>query len=189
MTEQGLTPAKREPVKRLSHRHKRVLDFMVRNPEMRLQDVATAVGYTNAWVSTIVHSDLFQAEFDKRRAIFENQDNRALTAKIDKIAHEGLDQLFDHIALSVDDDDFDELDGPSFNEVKQVTELALKASGYLSGGNKAPTVNIQNNQTVQTPAVAASTLETARARIINGNADSSESSSQAPKAIEAGQKS
>lgn len=181
MTDKGLVP-KQNPVKRLSHRHKRVLDFMIRNPELKMGEIAEKLGLTGAWISTIVNSDLFQHEYNRRREAFETQDNRALQNKLTKMAHQGLDQLFDHIepGLSMDeaDDSWDELDGPSFNEVKQVTELALKASGLL-GGAKAPTVNIQNNQTnVNNTQVAQSTLEKARARIINGN-DSNTPSSEA----------
>jgi hypothetical protein len=179
MTGKGVVTNTKNPVKRLSHRHKRVLDFMIRNPEMKLGDVADALNYTQPWISTIVNSDLFQAEYDKRRSVFETADNRALQNKLNKIAHKGLDQLLDHIEYDPEEFDCDELDGPSFQEIKQVTELALKASGYLSGA-KQPTINIQNNQTnVTNTQVAQSTLERARERIINGN-----SNSQTPKAIQ-----
>lgn len=168
MSTNGVVPTSKNPVKKLSHRHKRVLDFMVRNPEMKMQEIADGVKMTLPWISTIVNSDLFQAEFNKRREAFERHDNRAISAKLDMIAHEGLDQLMDHITLSVDVEDYDELDGPSFQEVKQVTELALKASGYLNGASRSATVVNVDNTTVVATQVSPSTLETARARIING---------------------
>ena len=182
----GLPATSKKPaLKKLSHRHQRVLDIMLRNPEMRLQEIADELGYTVPWISTIVNSDLFQEALKKRREAFERHDNRVITEKLNNITHKGLDLLMDHIDYDPDYEEGEDLldDGPSFQEIKQVTELAMKASGYL--GNKGPnvTVNNNNNNVVAAPQVAQSTMEEARARLIgHGSAGAKQSN---PKALPA----
>lgn len=173
MTLQSGLPATTKPViKKLSPRHKRVLDFMIRNPELRLAEIAKELDYTVPWISTIANSELFKAEYNRRRAVFEEQDNKALSIKLNNIAHKGLDHLMEHISdYQFDEEDGEDLinDGPSFQEVKQVTELALKASGYLGGSGKG-NITINDNRQTQNNVVtvAQSTLEKARERLING---------------------
>lgn len=51
----------------LSHTHEAVMNFMLLNPSLALREVADHFGYTQAWLSTLIHSDLFQAQFESRK--------------------------------------------------------------------------------------------------------------------------
>jgi len=52
----------------VSYRHERIIDFMLLNPAMRKGEIAAALGFTQAWFSTITGSDAFKAEYQRRRA-------------------------------------------------------------------------------------------------------------------------
>jgi hypothetical protein len=51
----------------LTYRHERIIDFMLANPQMRKGEIAAALGFTQAWFSTITSSDAFRAEYSRRR--------------------------------------------------------------------------------------------------------------------------
>lgn len=47
-------------IKALSHTHEAILNWLVLNPEQPLRVCADHFGYTQAWLSSVIHSDLFQ---------------------------------------------------------------------------------------------------------------------------------
>ncbi|HYE38143.1 hypothetical protein [Methylocaldum sp.] len=65
-------------VKSLSHTHDMVINWMITNPEKALRECADYFGYSQAWLSTLIHTDLFQAKLKERQ-----------------------EQVFSHIASSV----------------------------------------------------------------------------------------
>lgn len=67
-------------VLKISHLHDQLMDFMIARPTAKLRDVAEHFQRTQAWVSTIIHSDVFQAKLRERQ-----------------------DQVFGEIALTVRD--------------------------------------------------------------------------------------
>jgi len=53
-------------MKSLSHRHDYILDWLICNPHRSQRECARELGYTEAWLSQIINSDLFQAEYKKK---------------------------------------------------------------------------------------------------------------------------
>jgi hypothetical protein len=57
----------------VTYRHERIIDFMLSNPQMRKGEIAAALGFTQAWFSTITASDAFKAEYQRRRADYNER--------------------------------------------------------------------------------------------------------------------
>jgi len=56
-----------ETLPRLRYSHKAMIDMIVARPGISQNELAQAFGYTAAWVSTIMSTDLFQAALAARR--------------------------------------------------------------------------------------------------------------------------
>ena len=80
-------------LKKLNNVHDVLLEYLVCNPQMSQREIAKELGYTEAWLSTIINSDLFQAQYrelcEERRqpALHSIRDKmtRAAAAALDKI--------------------------------------------------------------------------------------------------------
>lgn len=53
-------------IKRVSYRHDGIINWLIANPHRTLGECAFEHGYTQAWLSCIVHSDMFQALYQER---------------------------------------------------------------------------------------------------------------------------
>ncbi len=53
-------------IKKISYRHEGVLNWLVANPHKSQGDCARALGYTESWLSTLIHSDMFQARLQAK---------------------------------------------------------------------------------------------------------------------------
>lgn len=54
-------------LQKLNYTHEALVDLMVSHPELNQNQLASAFGYTAAWLSTIVCSDAFQARLAQKR--------------------------------------------------------------------------------------------------------------------------
>lgn len=54
-------------IQKVSHTHEMLLNWLIENPEKSLRMCADHFGYTQAWVSQIIHSDVFQAQLKLRQ--------------------------------------------------------------------------------------------------------------------------
>lgn len=142
----------------LSHHHLAIMDFMLTNPQVPLWAVASHFNRTQAWLSTVINSDLFQAHFHERRQLMEQSQAEAIKDKLFNMASKGLDKLIG----GLDDDEV------SVSEKRAITRLGLEASGMLSN-NKGPStqVVVNNNNTQDVKAVNMTAVEEARQRILN----------------------
>lgn len=58
-------------LRRISFSHEALINWMIENPHRNLRDAAAYFDYTQAWLSSIIHSDLFQAKLAERQnAVF-----------------------------------------------------------------------------------------------------------------------
>lgn len=126
--------AKAPQLTRLSTHHLYMMDYILSNPLLSLGEVATALNRTQAWVSTVYHSDLFQTVYQSRRALIQQNHNEMLSARLSTLVHNGLDTLVDALAK----------DTTPLNNKQQITELGLKAIGVL-GQKGQPVANVQVN--------------------------------------------
>ena len=54
-------------LRRISFSHEALIGWMIANPHRNLRDAAAYFDYTQAWLSSIIHSDLFQAKLAERQ--------------------------------------------------------------------------------------------------------------------------
>lgn len=118
-----------DAIKRLSHTHQAIMDYMLANPSVALGDVAKHFGYTQPWLSTVINSDTFQKAFRERRTAWENIHDGRLAAKLTQVAERSLDRLLD--ALEEEGDD--KLSPKAANDIART---ALNAIGFAPGSKK-----------------------------------------------------
>lgn len=139
-------------LKSLSHTHVALMDFMMANPTMHLADVAKNFGYTQPWLSQIIHSDAFQAMLAEKQGVAFHHTIMPIRDKMINTAHIALDKVQKMLEGEVD-----------LRTANDVAEGMLDRLGYGSkpAGPGTLNVNIQQNNMVVPNSNAA---EIARAR-------------------------
>ena len=147
------------PVK-LSSTHEMLMNWLLTNPEKSLRECADHFGYTQSWVSQIIHSDLFQhALKEKQERIFVRVAD-GIPAKLRRNADIALEKLSDHLEKSED---------PEF--ILSATDKLLHRMGYAPQSARAPAgspaaagVGVQQNNFF----LSQSDLAAARAQLQQG---------------------
>ena len=161
--EMGLTESRVGPQK-LSHRHEDIARWLVENPTEKLSVCAAYFGYTQSWLSCIIHSDAFQAKLRKMQIEADAVTVLDVPARLRGVAANALDALGAQVELAVKDGN-----GVMHREfLLNSAELTLKSLGYGSpkttpapGG---PAVMIQQNNFGPVPPQV---LGAARERLLN----------------------
>jgi hypothetical protein len=109
-------------LQRLNYRHEAILQWLVTNPNRTLGDCALFFGFTQAWLSQIIHSDLFQARYREEMAALGEDVYQNVGSKLKAIAALALDK---QIAIL-------ERGKPSERFLIDAGSLALKSLGYLN---------------------------------------------------------
>ena len=60
------TPA-RPQLAKLSHTHEMMINWLIMNTDRSLRECADHFGYTQSWVSSVIHSDLFQSALKQKQ--------------------------------------------------------------------------------------------------------------------------
>ena len=128
-------PAKPQAIKKVNYSHEAMIDMILVNPMISQNELAARFGYSASWVSTVMASDAFKAQFAKRAAEtvdpvmmatikeqFEGLVLRSLEIMREKLARPAS-QIPDNLALR------------SF-------ELTTRAAGY---GARIEQTNVQVN--------------------------------------------
>ncbi len=63
-------------------RHQAIMDLIIAQPQMTKGEIAAALGYTQAWLSTLISSDAFQLELGIRRARFSDELDAAAVERL-----------------------------------------------------------------------------------------------------------
>jgi phosphate starvation-inducible protein PhoH len=108
----------------LSYRHEAILDWLILNPNKSQGDCARELGYTEAWLSVVINSDLFQARLRMLQQEKREHGIFTIAEKLAGLADMAIERTIKHVEVSVD---------PAF--VLSAAEVALKRLGY---GAKAP---------------------------------------------------
>jgi hypothetical protein len=136
-------------IQKVSYSHEAIILWLLENPHRPLRDCAAYFGYTQPWLSTVIHSDAFQTQLKARQdemMIVTGQDIREKVRVATDIALEGLTRK---LSESEDGDFF--LDA---------TDKLLGKMGY--GQNKNPAPLVVNNIV----SVTRNDLAEARAKMI-----------------------
>lgn len=109
-------------VRRLSHTHKAIMEFMIANPEMSNDNVAAQFGYTPTWLSQLVHSDLFQMELKYWQDLGLCEATLGIKDRLNDVAHQSLERLQRRLSTIGDQIPVDSL--------VDISEMALKSLGF-----------------------------------------------------------
>lgn len=129
-------------LQKVSHTHHAIMDYMIANPTKKMSEIAAAFHYTPAWLSTLVHSDVFQRELSKRRAAWQNVHDARLSGRILKVAELALDRMVDALEPGEGEQPV------SASTANEIGKTALSALGFIgqkkdSGAQVAVVNNIQ----------------------------------------------
>lgn len=142
-------------IQTISHKHQAIADWLIANPEKTQGECAAAFGITQAWLSIVINSDIFQDYLQQRYAEVATPVVFSLREKLLGVAHRAVEKLGTAVDNSQD---------PEF--ILAAADRALHRLGYAPA--KGPTVAVQNNIAVNAPtlAVDAATLSAARAKYL-----------------------
>ena len=112
-------------IQEVRYTHEAIARWLIANPMGSQGECARFFGYTEPWLSTVIHSDAFQVYY------------RRLAREADVIAVHGIGEKINALAAMALDKAMERLQiAPTDQFVLDTTEVALKSLGYLgSGGN------------------------------------------------------
>ena len=76
-------------IAKVNHWHQRLADWLITNPASKLSEAAKHFGKTQAWISTVIHSDAFQDYYQKLSA----DHSTSILSKAAGVAGQALDAL------------------------------------------------------------------------------------------------
>lgn len=154
MEELELLPAARPQLARLSHTHEMLMNWLIVNPEKSMRECADHFGYTQSWLSSIVHSDLFQSALRDKQMAVQARVVASIPERLRRNAEIGLEKLGD-IMEKCEDGEF----------ILDATDKMLHRMGYApqSARNPAGSPGVQNQQ--NNFYISAGDLQEARALI------------------------
>ena len=121
----------------LSHRHEMLLNWLVLNPDKTLRECADHFGWTQSWLSSIIHSDIFQSALRQKQQDIAVRVAGSIPEKLRAAADIGVEKLAAHLEKSED---------PEF--ILDATDKILHRMGYAPQSARNPAgspVNQQNN--------------------------------------------
>lgn len=80
-------------VLRLSHTHEAIMNWMLVNPGCSLRECADHFQITQSWLSSLIHSDIFQAQLAERQEGIRVRIADSIPQKLRVAADLGLDKL------------------------------------------------------------------------------------------------
>lgn len=120
-------------IQKVSPRHEAILNYLIANPTVKKAEVAAQFGVSQAWLSTIIHSDAFQAKLRARQEeVFEVAVLSGIEDKLLGVAHQAAERLGELLPLQ-----------DNVRDISDTMDKALKSLGY----GRAPVIqqNINNN--------------------------------------------
>jgi hypothetical protein len=118
----------------ISHTHDQIMNWLIANPEKKLAECAAHFGYTQAWLSQIIHSDIFQAALKERQGVVFGRIAASTEERLAGLAFLATEKLTD--ALEKTGDNGFILD--SFDKI-------MHRAGYAPGKNIVQSAQQVNN--------------------------------------------
>lgn len=122
-------------IKNLNHTHLAIIDWLVLNPERSLGECAKEMGFTQSWLSVVVHSDMFQAAY---KEVCEQRHCEAVHTIVNELgglAALGIAKMAEKI----------ESGAASERLLTEATRTALEGLGYIgraSGGGASAQASV-----------------------------------------------
>jgi len=160
-------------IQKLSHRHDAIIDWLITNPDKSQGDCAAFFGYSQPWLSQIIHSDAFQMVYRQRCEEKGMIATHTIVAKMAGIAALALDSIEKRI-----------VNGQATERLlTDSTKMALQGLGYLDGGEVPGSIQYHSHQHVHLENKEA--LQAARERALAGKNGQSAPKNEIPAAREA----
>ncbi len=129
-------------IQKLNYRHEAIISFMISHPDMKQGEIASALGISEAWLSTIKRSDMFRREYKRRMNIHHEELDTQVREKLYKVGIKALDRV-DEALEEVDEDGHYVVD-PRF--ALDAKDKALARLGFgTSKGATAGNTDIPNS--------------------------------------------
>ena len=136
---------------KLSTTHEMLMNWLVLNPEKSLRECADHFGYTQSWVSQIIHSDIFQHALAEKHEKIATRVAESIPAKLARAADIAIEKLTEHLEKTED---------PEF--ILSASDKILHRMGFAPQSARAPAgspgaghLNQQNNFFIQAGDLAA----------------------------------
>lgn len=122
-------------IKKVSPKHQAMIDWLIENPTLSRREMALAFGVTQPWLSTIIHSQAFQAELKRQQdKVFNVVVARPLQERLLGAAHLALDRLEEKLTVEGD-----------VETLRRVVETLSKGAGEFQGEKNRPPTGDQFN--------------------------------------------
>lgn len=115
-------------IARMSHTHLDIARFLLENPAAPLSAVAEHFGYTQSWLSTMIHSSAFQAHLAELQGAADKVVVLDVPTRLRGVAGLALDKLGEALDQATMDTPFGARIDRDF--VRDTAETTLKALGY-----------------------------------------------------------
>lgn len=112
---------------RLSHTHESVMNWLVLNPDRSLRECADYFGYSQSWMSQLIHSDLFQHALKEKQLAVSVRISDSIPQKLRRAADIAVEKLADHLEKTED---------PEF--ILDATDKILHRLGYAPQSARNP---------------------------------------------------
>lgn len=115
-------------IQKISPQHEEMINWLILNPTLSRPQMAAVFGVTTAWLSTVIHSDAFQAKLHARQdEVFSSAIVRPLQERLMGCAQVATDRLYER--LNIEDDTA---------VILRSVEVLTKAVGQFKGEVKQP---------------------------------------------------
>ncbi len=123
-------------IQRISHTHDQIMNWLISNPEASLRECADYFQYSQAWLSQIIHSDVFQAKLKERQDEVFVQVAQGIPSKLSALADVAITKVAEALEKSEDG-----------RFAVDVFDKAMHRLGYApnSARNPGPGAVIQQN--------------------------------------------
>lgn len=89
-------------IQSVSHMHDQIMNWMLANPGRPLRECADYFEITQPWLSTVIHSDVFQAKFRERQEAVFGQVMLDIPTKLKGLADAAIEALAEQLATNTD---------------------------------------------------------------------------------------
>lgn len=137
----------------LSHTHEAVMNWMIAHPSRPLRECAQEFGYSQSWLSILIHSDVFQARMREKHDQLFSMVGAGITDKLGALADITVDKLSTMAESSSD---------PKF--LLEASKMALANLGFTTSPGRAGANNNINANNVQQNFYVASPADLSAAR-------------------------
>lgn len=114
-------------LKRLSHVHEQLLNWLVLNPDRSLRECADTFGITQSWLSSIIHSDLFQHALKEKQMAIGARVAQSIPEKLRRAADIAVEKLAEKL---------EETEDPEF--ILDATDKILHRMGFAPQSARNP---------------------------------------------------